>query len=184
MLSDAPQIGRWRRRAANVQSGGLCKVAGARVRRREWRPHISRIERSRRAFHAAGAGALGAMLLAVNGHNWPLWKNRQIVTQRFQSLKPVSPQSLLFLYRSCSRFLRSQPHFGTALHVVPTMAGHRLVRWPAARLYNTDKATSSEAVFRSNCALDVATSNSLECPRECRSDCADEVGFVQSGRLA
>jgi hypothetical protein len=120
------------------------------------------------------------MLLAVNRHNWPLWKNRQIVTQRFQSLKPVSPQSLLFLYRSCSRFLRSQPHFGTALHVVPPMAGHRLVRWPAARLYNTDKATSSEAVFRSNCALDVATSNSLECPRECRSDCADEVGFVQS----
>ena len=43
---------------------------------------------------------------------------------------------------------------------------------------NTDKATSSETVFRSNCALDVATSNSLECPRECRSDCADEVGFV------
>jgi hypothetical protein len=87
------------------------------------------------------------MLLAGNRHNWPLWKNRQIVTQRFQSLKPVSPQSLLFLYRSCSRFRRSQPHFGTALHVVPTMAGHRLVRWPAARLYNTDKATSRRPFF-------------------------------------
>src|SRR5208337_2684419 len=45
-----PRIPRQNRSDFCLKSGGLCEVAGARVGRREWRPHISRIERSRRKY--------------------------------------------------------------------------------------------------------------------------------------
>jgi hypothetical protein len=44
------------------ESGGLCEVAGARIERCEWRPHISRIERRRGPASCYGESALRSAL--------------------------------------------------------------------------------------------------------------------------
>ena len=96
-----------RERRETVESGGLCEVAGARVGRHEWRPHISRIERCRRSMHAA-RGVSDEMLdgqVRLGGtfrHIWPLWKYRNFSSQQLQRLIPISSQSILFasLFRS------------------------------------------------------------------------------------
>jgi hypothetical protein len=54
-----------------IESGGLCEVAGARIERCEWRPHISRIERRRgwvsRYGESAGAVVVFEALFGLRG---------------------------------------------------------------------------------------------------------------------
>src|SRR5271157_519313 len=70
------------------ESGGLCEVAGARVGRREWRPHISRIERRRGPVSCYGESAGAVLILnakaCVLNAKACVRRRRRAIVERFE----------------------------------------------------------------------------------------------------